>query len=76
LAGLNVYEGLGIDDPEEAKWRDYVFRARGRDLRGAIFDFTSLPKADFSDGNYKALRLSLRSFHMRSSTARSFRARR
>ena len=27
LPGLNVYEGLGIDDPKKAKWRDFVFRA-------------------------------------------------
>jgi uncharacterized protein YjbI with pentapeptide repeats len=47
LPGLNIYEGLGIDDPEKAKWHDYVFRARGRDLRGAIFDFATLPKVDF-----------------------------
>ncbi len=47
LSGLNVYEGLGIDDPQKAKWREFVFRARGRDLRGAIFDFASLPKVDF-----------------------------
>jgi uncharacterized protein YjbI with pentapeptide repeats len=47
LTGINIYEGLGIDDPEKAKWRDYVFRARGRDLKGAIFDLASLPKVDF-----------------------------
>src|SRR5208282_5574856 len=46
LPGLNIYEGLNIDDPEKAKWRDFVFRARG-DLRGAIFDLASLPKVDF-----------------------------
>ena len=47
LPSLNVYEGLGMDDPEKAKWHDFVFRARGRDLKGAIFDFASLPKVDF-----------------------------
>jgi uncharacterized protein YjbI with pentapeptide repeats len=47
LPGLNIYEGLGVDDPEKAKWRDFVFRARGRDLKGAIFDLTVLPKVDF-----------------------------
>ncbi len=47
LPGLNVYEGLGIDDPEKAKWHDFVFRARARDLRGAIFYLASLPKVDF-----------------------------
>ncbi len=48
LPGLNVYEGLGIDDPEKIKGRDFVFRARGRDLKGAIFDLASLPKVDFT----------------------------
>jgi hypothetical protein len=43
LTGLNAYEGLGIDDPEKIKGRDFVFRARGRDLEGAIFDFATLP---------------------------------
>lgn len=47
LPSLNVYEGLGIDDPEKAKWHAYVFHARGRDLRGAIFAQASLPKVDF-----------------------------
>ncbi len=47
LPGLNIYEGLGIVDPEKAKWHDFVFRARGRDLRGAILDFAVLPKVDF-----------------------------
>ena len=47
LTGLNVYEGLGIDDPEKAKWRDYVFHARGRDLKGAIFFGANLTKVDF-----------------------------
>ena len=47
LTGLNIDEGLGIVDPEKAKWRDYIFRARGRDLRGAILDFATLPKVDF-----------------------------
>jgi uncharacterized protein YjbI with pentapeptide repeats len=48
LSGLNVYEGLNIDDPEKARWREFVFRARGRDLKGAIFDLASLPKVDFT----------------------------
>jgi len=47
LPGLNVYEGLKIDDPDKVKGRDFNFRARGRDLRGAIFDLASLPKVDF-----------------------------
>jgi hypothetical protein len=38
LEGLNVYEGVGINDPEKAKWRDVLFHAAKRDLRGAIFD--------------------------------------
>ena len=32
LPGFNIYEGLGIDDPEKAKWSDFVFQARGRGL--------------------------------------------
>ena len=32
-------------EPEKAKWRDFVFRPRGRDFRGAIFAFASLPKS-------------------------------
>ncbi len=42
LSGLNVYEGLRIDDPEKAKWRDYVFlrprpRSEWRDPRSRQF---------------------------------------
>ena len=51
LSGLNIYEGLRIDDPEKAKWRDYVFLARGRDLNGAILDLANLQKVDF-EGAY------------------------
>ena len=47
LVGLNVYEGLGIDDPDKTRWHD-IFRARGRDFRGAIFDFAILPRVDFT----------------------------
>ena len=47
LTNLNLYEGLNIDDPEKAKWRDFVFRARYRDLRGADFSYAILPKVDF-----------------------------
>ena len=46
-----MYEGLGIDDPEKTKWHDFVFRARGRDLKGAIFDLASLPEIDFGGGS-------------------------
>ena len=48
LPGLNVYEELGIDDPDKAKWRETVFHAPGRDLKGAIFNFSYLPKVDFT----------------------------
>jgi len=48
LAGLNIYEELKIDDPQRVKWRDYIFRARGRDLKGATFDLATLPKVDFN----------------------------
>jgi hypothetical protein len=47
LSGLNIYEGLKIDDPEKAKWHDFVFRARGRDLKGAILDYATLSRVDF-----------------------------
>ncbi len=47
LSGVNALESLGIDDPDKAKWRDFIFRARGRDLKGAIFDFGSFPRIDF-----------------------------
>jgi hypothetical protein len=59
LSGENVYEGLGIDDPEKAKWRDYVFHAQKRNLRGAIFDHASLPKVDFSDADLRGARLDI-----------------
>ena len=48
LTGFNVLEGLGIDDPDKAKGRNYVFRARGRDLKGAQFDFATLSRVDFT----------------------------
>jgi uncharacterized protein YjbI with pentapeptide repeats len=57
LPGLNVYEGLGVDDPEKAKWRDFVFRPRGRDLRGAIFNVASLPRVDFTGAKLQGARL-------------------
>jgi uncharacterized protein YjbI with pentapeptide repeats len=59
LPGLNVYEGLGIDDPDKAKWHDFVFRARGRDLKGAIFDLTTLPKVDFEGADLQGASLVL-----------------
>jgi Pentapeptide repeats (9 copies)/Pentapeptide repeats (8 copies) len=58
LPGQNVYEGLGIAEPEKAKWRDFVFRPRGRDLRGAIFAFASLPRVDFYGANLRDARFS------------------
>jgi uncharacterized protein YjbI with pentapeptide repeats len=48
LTGFNVLEGLHIDDPKAADWRDFVFHARGRDLKGASFDFASLSRVDFT----------------------------
>jgi uncharacterized protein YjbI with pentapeptide repeats len=57
LTGFNVLEGLGIDDPEKAKWRDYIFRARGRDLKGARFDFANLPRVDFTGANLQGASL-------------------
>ncbi len=57
LPGLNIYEGLRIDDPDKAKWREFVFRARGRDLRGAILDFANLSKVDFTYANLQGATL-------------------
>jgi hypothetical protein len=56
LPGLNIYESLNIDDPDKAKGKDYVFRARGRNLRGAIFDFAVLPKVDFQGAELEGAR--------------------
>jgi len=71
LVGLNIYEGLGIDDPDKVKWRDYVFRARGRDLRGAIFDLAVLPWVDFAGADLEGASL----FHTRLPGASLFHAR-
>jgi Pentapeptide repeats (8 copies) len=57
LTGFNVLEALGIDDPDKAKWRDFIFRARGRDLKGARFDFASLPRVDFTGANLQGASL-------------------
>ena len=57
LPGLNIYEGLGIDDPEKVKSRAYVYRAAGRDLRGAIFDLSILPKVDFEHADLRGASL-------------------
>jgi uncharacterized protein YjbI with pentapeptide repeats len=47
LVDFNIYEGLNIDDPDKVKAREFVFRAAGRDLKGAIFNFARLSKVDF-----------------------------
>ncbi|MBV9288380.1 MAG: pentapeptide repeat-containing protein [Hyphomicrobiales bacterium] len=57
LPGLNVYEELGVDDPEKISMRDFVFRARGRDLKGAILDIASLPKVDFEGAHLEGASL-------------------
>ncbi len=57
LTGFNIYEGLNIDDPDKVKGRNWVFRARGRDLKGAIFDLAILPKVDFKGAKLEAARL-------------------
>jgi hypothetical protein len=54
LTGFNIYEGLNIDDPDKQKGRDFVFRARGRDLRGAIFDIAVLPSVDFTGADLRS----------------------
>jgi uncharacterized protein YjbI with pentapeptide repeats len=56
LSGLNIYEALKIDDPDKVKGRDYIFRTRGRDLTGAIFDLAILPKVDFAHANLQNAR--------------------
>jgi uncharacterized protein YjbI with pentapeptide repeats len=53
LPGLNIYDGLKIDDPAKAKWRDTLFFSRGRDLNGAIFDFATLPRVDFDSAELR-----------------------
>jgi uncharacterized protein YjbI with pentapeptide repeats len=57
LTGFNILEGLGIDDPDKSKWRDFVFLARGRDLRGAIFDLGNLERVDFTGANLEGASL-------------------
>jgi uncharacterized protein YjbI with pentapeptide repeats len=57
LTGFNVLEGLGIDDPKKVESRDFVFRARGRNLKGAIFDFASLARVDFTGANLEGASL-------------------
>ena len=54
LTGFNIYKGLRIDDPQKLKEKDFVFVARGRDLRGAIFAFANLPKVDFTAAQLQA----------------------
>ena len=67
LSGSNIYESLGIDDPEKVKWRDYTFSAHSRDLRGAAFDLANLPKVDFTgadlqDASFIQAQLQMASF--------------
>jgi len=56
LPGLNIYEGLAVDDPQKTRWRDIIFHARGRDLKGAIFISASLPKVDFTGAQLQGAR--------------------
>jgi Pentapeptide repeats (8 copies) len=57
LSNLNIFEGLQIDDPKKAEWRNFVFRARNRNLKGANFSFASLPKVDFNRGQLQGANL-------------------
>jgi uncharacterized protein YjbI with pentapeptide repeats len=57
LSGFNILEGIGIDDPKKAEWRDFIFRARARNLKGARFDFASLPRVDFTGANLEGASL-------------------
>ena len=47
LTNANIFETLGADDPAKLKKREFLYRARGRNFRGAIFDHAILPKVDF-----------------------------
>jgi uncharacterized protein YjbI with pentapeptide repeats len=47
LIGFNVLEELHIDNPKKEDGREFIFHARGRDLKGASIDFGSLPRVDF-----------------------------
>ncbi len=62
--------------PTRLKWHDFVFRARGRDLRGAIFDLASLPKVDFEGAQLQGASLDARSFRARRLRAHSLRTHR
>jgi uncharacterized protein YjbI with pentapeptide repeats len=47
LPGFSLYEALNIDDPKKVEWHN-LFDARGRDLKGAVFDGALLPHTDFT----------------------------
>ena len=47
LSNVNSLVELGIDDPKKAEWRDFIFRAAGRRLEGAIFDHALMGRIDF-----------------------------
>ena len=57
LIGVNLYEGLGIDDPKKAEWHDVLFRAHGRNFRGAILNGAILPKVDFEPADLQGASL-------------------
>jgi uncharacterized protein YjbI with pentapeptide repeats len=56
LPGFNVYEALKIDDPKKVEWREALLSLRGRDLKGAVFDFATLPKVDFEGAQLEGAR--------------------
>jgi uncharacterized protein YjbI with pentapeptide repeats len=57
LTGFNIFEGLHIDDPKKDDRRDFIFGTRGRDLKGARFDFASLPRVDFAGAHLEGASL-------------------
>jgi uncharacterized protein YjbI with pentapeptide repeats len=57
LTGFNLLEDLGVDDPKKVEWRSFVFRARGRDLKGGIFDFADLGRVDFAGAHLEGASL-------------------
>jgi uncharacterized protein YjbI with pentapeptide repeats len=65
LRGLNIYESLNID-PKSVEWRDFIFDARNRNLRGAVLDNSNLPKVDFTSADLQEASLNLAQLQMAS----------
>ncbi len=48
LTQVNALDELKIEDPEKAKWKDYIFLAEDRDLTGADFQNANLARISFA----------------------------